>query len=104
MSTYEQAIEDTLQMIERHIDALDADIDQDTGDGILTLILPDRSRIILNRQAPLKELWVAARSGGYHLSWQEPRWWCVKTGEGLMTLMGRILAEQGVKGWSVSDE
>ncbi len=104
MSTYEQAIEDTLQMIERHIDTLDADIDQDTGDGILTLILPDRSRIILNRQAPLKELWVAARSGGYHLSWQEPRWWCVKTGEGLMTLMGRILAEQGVKGWSVSDE
>ncbi|NNM52228.1 MAG: iron donor protein CyaY [Pseudomonadales bacterium] len=104
MRTYEQALEDTLQAIERHVEALDADIDQDAGDGILTLILPDRSRIILNRQAPLKELWLAARSGGYHLSWQDNRWWCVKTKEGLMTLMGRVLAEQGVPGWSVSDE
>ena len=36
--------------------------------------LPDGSRIIVNRQTPNREIWVAARSGGFHYRWRDGAW------------------------------
>ena len=50
------------------------DIDTHRTGGLLELAFPNGSRIVLNTQPPLQELWLAARSGGLHFRWTEGRW------------------------------
>ena len=67
-----------LQGVEACIDAwLDGDvIDIDTHrtGGLLELSFPNRSKIIINTQPPLQELWVAAKAGGFHFRFADGRW------------------------------
>jgi CyaY protein len=50
-------------------DALDVDLEG----GVLTVGCPDASRIIINRQTPNREIWIAARSGGFHFALRDGR-------------------------------
>lgn len=55
-------------------DAGDADIDNQRSGSMVTLTFANRSQIIINLQKPLQEVWMAARSGGYHYRLQDGRW------------------------------
>jgi len=50
------------------------DIDTQRTGGLLDLSFPDGSRIVLNTQPPLHELWLAARAGGHHYRRVDGRW------------------------------
>lgn len=50
------------------------DIDAQRTGGLLELVFPDDSRIVVNTQPPLHEVWLAARAGGYHFRWVEGLW------------------------------
>ena len=50
------------------------DIDTQRTGGLLELSFPGGSKIVLNTQPPLHELWMAARRGGYHYRWADGRW------------------------------
>ena len=50
------------------------DIDTQRTGGLLELVFPDDSRIVVNTQPPLQELWMAARAGGYHYKHVQGRW------------------------------
>jgi CyaY protein len=50
------------------------DIDINRVGGLLELTLPDQSKLVLNMQPPLHELWLAARSRGYHFKRVGERW------------------------------
>ena len=50
------------------------DIDTNRTGGMLELIFPDDSKIVLNTQPPLQELWLAARAGGFHFRWMGDCW------------------------------
>lgn len=50
------------------------DIDTQRTGGLLELSFPDGSKIVLNTQPPLHELWMAARSGGFHYKHVGGRW------------------------------
>lgn len=50
------------------------DIDTLRSGGLLELSLPDGSKLIINTQPPLHELWLAARAGGYHFHFDQGRW------------------------------
>jgi len=50
------------------------DIDTQRTGGLLELTFPGGSKIILNTQPPLHELWMAARSGGYHYKHVAGQW------------------------------
>jgi CyaY protein len=50
------------------------DIDSARTGGLLELSLPDGSKLVVNTQPPLQELWLAARGGGFHYRWVEGRW------------------------------
>ena len=67
-----------LSNVEATVDAwLEADlIDIDTrrSGGLLELVFPNSSHIVINTQPPLQELWMAARSGGFHYRHAEGRW------------------------------
>ena len=50
------------------------DIDSARTGGLLEMSFPNGSKIILNTQPPLHEVWLAARSGGFHFKYQDGRW------------------------------
>lgn len=60
--------------IDRWLDEDVVDIDSQRTGGLLELSLPDGSKIILNTQPPLHEIWLAARAGGHHYRHVDGRW------------------------------
>lgn len=94
-SEFDDLAEATLASIEAQVEDADGDLDFDMSAGILTLIAPNGTRIIINRQPATREIWVAAKSGGYHCGRQGDAWFCNTTGETLQALLGRVIAEQG---------
>ena len=67
-----------LDSVEAQVDAwLDADvvdIDSHRTGGLLELSFPNGSKIILNTQPPLQEIWLAAKAGGYHFCFVNGQW------------------------------
>ncbi|WP_353132706.1 iron donor protein CyaY [Limnohabitans sp.] len=51
-----------------------ADIDNQRSGGMITLSFENKSQIIINLQKPLHEVWLAARSGGYHFKFDGLQW------------------------------
>ena len=62
------------QSADRINDTSDADVDAQRVGGMVTLVFPNRSQIIINLQKPLHEVWMAAKSGGYHYRFDGTAW------------------------------
>ena len=60
--------------IDRWLDEDMIDIDTHRTGGLLELAMPDGSKLVLNTQPPLHEIWLAARAGGYHFRYVNGRW------------------------------
>lgn len=95
-SDFDQLAEDTLIAIEDAVENCGVDIDFDSAGGILTLEFGNGSQIIINKQAPLSQIWVAARSGGYHFDYDESSssWRLQGQGDELFAALGRYCSEQ----------
>lgn len=52
----------------------DVDLDNQRVGGMLTLVFANGSQIVINLQKPLHEVWLAAKSGGYHFRWTGETW------------------------------
>lgn len=91
---FNSAADATLLAIEDALEALDLDLDIETAGGILTVTFANGSKVIVNRQGATREIWVAARSGGFHCGRQGDAWACNTTGEDLATLLSRVCTEQ----------
>lgn len=72
-------------------DTYGEDLDLELGDGILKITLVDDSKLIVSRQAPVKQLWLAARHGGFHFNYKNNQWLDSKSGEELLTMMSRFI-------------
>lgn len=55
-------------------DDTDADIDNQRVGNMVTLTFANQSQIVINLQKPLHEVWLAARSGGYHYRHVDGQW------------------------------
>jgi len=96
-SDFHRAVEAVLARIERAAEASDA-LDVDLEGGILTVECPDGTRIIVNRQTPNREIWVAARSGGFHFRFVDGAWRDTRSGEELFaSLAALVRAQAGVE-------
>ncbi len=75
---YQDRAEALLRAIELTVDRIndssDVDIDAQRVGAMVTLVFGDKSQIIVNLQKPLQEVWMAAKSGGYHYKWQGAQW------------------------------
>ncbi|MFD0950508.1 iron donor protein CyaY [Paraperlucidibaca wandonensis] len=94
-SEFNALAEATLLSIEQQVEDADTELDFEMSSGILTLTAENGSKIIINRQVATLEIWVAARSGGFHLGRQDDVWFCQSTGETLQELLTRVVVEQG---------
>ena len=84
---FNQLVDDQFLAIEEAIDASEADIDYETQGGILTLEFNDRSQIVINRQTPMRQIWVASKFGGHHFALLESGWHDTRSGEELYALL-----------------
>jgi len=69
------------------------DIDTHRTGGLLELEFPDRSKIVLNTQPPLQEVWLAARSGGWHFRWAQGRWVDTREGREFHAVLSQCASE-----------
>jgi CyaY protein len=92
------AADATLATIGEALDAAladsDMDVDWSLNDGILEIECEDGSKLIVNRHVPNRELWVAARSGGFHFRARDGVWRDTRSGEELGTSLQGALASQ----------
>ncbi|MBT2300534.1 iron donor protein CyaY [Variovorax paradoxus] len=95
---YMDRAEAALAAIERSCDrindATDADIDNQRVGGMITITFRNRSQLIVNLQPPLHEIWLAAKSGGYHYRHDGRSWVDTKTGEELFGNLSREATAQ----------
>lgn len=84
------------ELVEDAFDDSDLDLDLENSAGVLTVRFENGSQVILSRQEPLRQLWVAARSGGFHFDYDEAsgRWICDSSDEPLGELLSRVTREQ----------
>ena len=89
---------DALQLaVEDAFDASDLDVDLENSGGVLTVRFDNGSQLIFSRQEPLRQLWLAARSGGFHFDYDEAAggWRCDTDGEPLAAMLARLVRAQG---------
>lgn len=73
------------------------DIDTHRTGGLLELSFPNGSKIILNTQPPLHELWLAARAGGFHFKFENNQWVDTKDGKEFHAVLSTQVSAQAGK-------
>jgi CyaY protein len=71
------------------------DIDTHRSGGLLELSFPDGSKIVVNTQPPLHEVWLAARSGGFHYRWAAGQWRDTRDGSEFIAALSQHASMQG---------
>ena len=117
-SNFHQRVDAILSAIENAMDEVPCDIDAELNAGILTLTFENDSKVIVNRQTPLREIWVAAKSGGFHFKFDAAashgttnppphcaarhEWKDTRSGETLEALLSRVVSEQSANVISIT--
>src|SRR5438046_9529637 len=70
------------------------DVDWNLNDGILEIECEDGSKLIVNRHVPNREIWVAARAGGFHFRPVAGVWRDTRSGDELGTALAALLRAQ----------
>lgn len=100
-----------LQSIEAALEAADDELDLDLdverqGGNVINVRFRDRSVMVVNTQPPLHEIWVAAKSGGYHYRWAgtlaKPLWLDTKTGRELLSDLSEFASAQASQSVTIS--
>ena len=94
-SEFDSMADATLERIAQALDESGADFDcEPKGDGVLELEFADANRIIVNRQSAAQEIWVAAKSGGYHFRWNGSKWADTRHGGELFATLSKLVSGQ----------
>lgn len=94
-SDFNALAEAALARIEAALETCAADLDFETvGSGVLEIEFDDGSKIIVNRHAAAQEIWVAARSGGFHYRWDGRAWRDTRGGGELMAALAQLVSAQ----------
>ena len=92
---FEALAGNALAALERTIEAAGLDIDiQAKGAGVLELEFQDGSKMIINRHAAAREIWVAAKSGGFHFRHDGMAWRDTRDGTELFAALSRLVSAQ----------
>jgi CyaY protein len=84
-----------LARIEAALEASDADIDFElAAGGVLEIEFADGSKIIVNRHGIAREIWVAARAGGFHFRWDGTAWIDTRDAAELMSKLSALASLQ----------
>ena len=94
-SDFEAQASATLTALERALEDCGEDLDFELkGGGILELEFDDGSKIIVNRHGAAREIWVAARAGGFHFRWDGAAWRDTRNATELFAALSDLISRQ----------
>jgi CyaY protein len=82
-----------LEALEQALEQTELDFELKAG-GVLEIEFDDASKIIVNRHAAAREIWVAARSGGFHFRWDGAAWRDTRSGAELFGALSELVSQQ----------
>ena len=93
---FHDLVDSTQQALEDIFDDSGLDVDLENSAGVLTVKFDSGQQLIFSRQEPLRQLWLAARSGGFHFDYDEEsgKWSCEKSEELLGEVLARCVQDQ----------
>lgn len=96
-STFDTRVSKILETVENHaddwFDTLDVDVDTKREGNVLNLLFDNKVPVVINSQAPLQEIWVAAPSGGFHYGFDGTHWKDTRGGRDLHEALSVIFSE-----------
>ncbi len=92
-SQFLRTVEGTLAEVEAAVEASGIDAECAQTALILTIELDDGARIVINAQAPMRQLWLASRSGAMHFAYTDGRWTDTRSGAEFFDALARTLSE-----------
>lgn len=78
------------QQADKWYDDLDIDVEAVRNGNVLTLAFDSGVKVIVNSQAPMQEMWVAAPSGGFHYRLDGATWRDTRGGPDLSAALSEI--------------
>jgi iron-sulfur cluster assembly protein CyaY len=93
-SDFSAVADAVLAAIAAAVEESDADVDCTINDGVLTIDCADAGKLIVNRHMPSREIWVAARSGGFHFRALDGGWRDTRDASELGDVLSRLLRAQ----------
>ena len=94
-SEFESLAESTIAALERAFARSAPDLDWQTkGSGVLEIEFDDGSKMVINRHGAAREIWVAARSGGFHFRHDGSAWRDSRDGSELFAAVSRLATQQ----------
>lgn len=98
-SEFEALTDAVLERIEQSIEASSLDVDlQSKADGVIEIEFDNGSKMVINRHGAAREIWVAAKSGGFHFRWDGSAWRDTRDGSELFVALSRLVSAQGGHG------
>jgi CyaY protein len=86
--------EAVLAAVERALDDIDADIEAERNGNVLTLEFSNGSKIIINLQPPMQEIWIAAKAGGFHFKFLDGQWRDTRNGTEFFAALSEYASKQ----------
>lgn len=81
--------------LERALESGEVDFDFELKPGgIIEIECANGTKIIINRHGAAREIWLAAKSGGYHFRHDGGRWLDTRDGSELLASVARALSGQ----------
>ena len=91
---FNETVDVLFDQIVEIIDESAAADDVELNQGVLEITCNNKSKIIVNRHAPTQEIWVAARSGGFHFRADGGRWTGTRDGADLIEALEKLFSQQ----------
>ncbi|MBK1888951.1 iron donor protein CyaY [Undibacterium sp. 14-3-2] len=92
----ESCLNQVEEMFEKAFDNDELDVECSRTGNVLTIeFVNNGSKMIVNSQAPMQEMWLAARAGGYHYKYDGQQWRNTRDGSELFTTLSSLAQEQG---------
>lgn len=83
-----------LESLQSALDEAGLDLDYQLNGGVLEIEFDQGAKMVINRHLPNREIWVAARSGGFHYALDDSgRWINTRDGSGLGATLSRLIAD-----------
>lgn len=96
-SEFNQLADAALARIETAVDACGGDVECNRSGNVLEIEFDNGQKIIINRHDVNQEIWVAAKSGGFHYAWQAQRWYSHRDEGELFTKVVELFALQQIQ-------
>lgn len=93
-SEYNVLADELILTVEEAIEDCDVDIDYESNGGLLELIFPNGTKIIINKQEPLHQVWVATKFNGHHFELKDDVWMDKRGGGEFWQFISQAISKQ----------